>query len=156
MKWPMLSIASELMLIDWMAIPWQVCWFLLKRTGWATSTYGVCPHATREQTTSVKAGIKKKWSLILFLPKGYHNRMNSRIYRNHPNVWLFIKFPQDEEKRVQWIPIQWLAGAIKKKNLRTTNLQNQMNTLNSWYANNLISASDLLLGFSYRVTTKSK
>ena len=82
--------------------------------------------------------------------------MNSRIYRNHPNIWSFIKFLQDEEKRVQWVTVQWLAGATKKKNLRTTNLQNRINTLNNRYANNLIDASDLLLGFSYVVATKSR
>lgn len=82
--------------------------------------------------------------------------MTSRIYRNHPNIWSFIKFLQDEEKRVQCITIQWLAGAAKKKNLRATNLQNRINVLNNRYANNLINASELLVGFSYVVAKKSK
>ncbi|CAF4570217.1 unnamed protein product [Rotaria magnacalcarata] len=38
--------------------------------------------------------------------EGYHNRMNSRIYRNHPNIWHFIDFMKAEEKRVQNIVLQ--------------------------------------------------
>ncbi len=41
--------------------------------------------------------------------------MNSRIYKHHPNIWNFIKFMQNEEKRVQCMAIQWAAGASKKK-----------------------------------------
>ena len=156
MKWSVLSIAFEPTRIDSLTIQWQVYYHILKRTGWTTSSCGMCPRAIREQTTFVKVKIERSRLSMLSLRKGYHNRMNNRIYRNHPNIWSFLKFLQNEEKRVQWVTVQWLAGATKKKNLRTTNLQNRINTLNNRYANNLINASDLLLGFSYMVATKSK
>ena len=44
--------------------------------------------------------------------------------------------------------IQWLAGATKKKNVRTTNLQHRLNALYNRYTDNLINASELLTGLS--------
>ncbi|CAM4834891.1 unnamed protein product [Rotaria magnacalcarata] len=87
--------------------------------------------------------------------EGYHNRMNSRVYKNHPNIWTFIKFMQNEERRVHCITIQWAAGATRKKNVRTAVIQHCINTLVNQYNNNLISSSDLLTGLSFVVTKKN-
>ncbi|CAF3929308.1 unnamed protein product [Rotaria sordida] len=57
--------------------------------------------------------------------EGYHNRINSRIYRHHPHIWDLINFMKAEEKRVQNIQLQWSSGASKPKNKRTTALQAQ-------------------------------
>ncbi|CAF4263778.1 unnamed protein product, partial [Rotaria socialis] len=62
-------------------------------------------------------------------------KMNSRIYRNHPNIWHLIDFMKGEEKNVQNIVLQWSSGASKKKTKRTTALQNRINTLYSRYNN---------------------
>jgi hypothetical protein len=93
--------------------------------------------------------------VIVFLFKGYHNRLNSRIYRHHPNIWNFIKFMQNEEKRVQCIAIQWSAGTSRKKNTRTTAMQLRINTLYNRFSTNLINASELLTGLSYVVEKKA-
>ncbi len=82
--------------------------------------------------------------------------MNSRIYRNHPDIWLLIKFLQNEEKRVQCISIQWLAGASRKKNTRTISIQRRMNNLYSRYNNNQINASQILTGLANVVAKKHK
>lgn len=81
-------------------------------------------------------------------PKGYHNRMNCRLPRSHPNIWFLISFLQREEKRATSIMIQWSSGASKKKNYRTTAIQNRINTLYKRYNDDLIGASTLLTGLS--------
>ncbi|CAF1254519.1 unnamed protein product [Rotaria sordida] len=86
--------------------------------------------------------------------EGYHNRMNSRIYRHHPNIWDLINFMKAEEKRVQNIKLQWSSGASKPKNKRTTALQNRINMLYDRYRDYLITASDLLNGLSLFVAKK--
>ncbi|CAF0970596.1 unnamed protein product [Rotaria sordida] len=86
--------------------------------------------------------------------EGYHNRMNSRIYRHHPNIWDLINFMKAEEKRVQNIKLQWSSGASKPKNKRTTTLQNRINMLYDRYRDYLITASDLLNGLSLFVAKK--
>jgi hypothetical protein len=63
---------------------------------------------------------------------------------------------QNEEKRVQFITFQWLAGASRKKNTRTTSLQHRINTLNDRYGNGLINSSELLAGLALVVTKKTK
>ncbi|CAF5202797.1 unnamed protein product, partial [Rotaria magnacalcarata] len=75
---------------------------------------------------------------------GYHNRLNSRICRNHPDVWDLINFMKGEEKRVERIKLQWPSGAPKPKNIRTIALQSRINTLYDRYKNYRIAASDLL------------
>jgi len=82
--------------------------------------------------------------------------MNSRIYRNHPDIWLLIKFLQNEEKRVQYMSIQWSAGASRKKNPRTISIQHRINNLYSRYNNNQINASQLLQGLANVVAKKHK
>ncbi|CAF1349582.1 unnamed protein product [Rotaria sordida] len=71
----------------------------------------------------------------------------------YPMQELLIYF---EKNRVQCITIQWAAGATRKKNIRTTMMQQRINTLYNRYANNLINASDLLMGLSYVVAKKTK
>jgi len=82
--------------------------------------------------------------------------MNSRIYRNHLDIWLLMKFLQTEEKRVQCISIQWLAGASRKKNPRTISIQSLINNLYSRYNSHRINASQLLKGLANVVTKKNK
>ncbi|CAF2003360.1 unnamed protein product [Rotaria magnacalcarata] len=79
--------------------------------------------------------------------KCYHNRLNSRICRNHPDVWDLINFMKGEEKRVERIKLQWPSGAPKPKNIRTIALQSRINTLYDRYKNYRIAASDLLNTF---------
>ena len=67
---------------------------------------------------------------------------------------LLINLMKAEEKRVQNICLQWSSGASKKKNKRTTELQIRIDTLNHRYSNYLITASDLLTGFSFLVAKK--
>ncbi|CAF2081914.1 unnamed protein product [Rotaria magnacalcarata] len=86
--------------------------------------------------------------------EGYHNRLSSRICRNHPNVWDLINFMKGEEKRVERIKLQWSSGASKPKNIRTTALQSRINTLYDRYKNYLIAASDLLNSLSLIVAKK--
>ncbi|CAF4007618.1 unnamed protein product [Rotaria sordida] len=86
--------------------------------------------------------------------EGYHNRINSRIYRHHPHIWDLINFMKAEEKRVQNIQLQWSSGASKPKNKRTTALQGRINTLYNRYNDYLITASDLLNGLSLVVAKK--
>ncbi|CAF1355393.1 unnamed protein product [Rotaria sordida] len=88
--------------------------------------------------------------------EGYHNRMNFRLQRNHPNMWLFFNFLQKEEKRVTSMIIQWSSGASKKKNQRTTAIQNRINTLYKRYTDDLIGASTLLTGLSSIVAKSGK
>ncbi|CAF4050241.1 unnamed protein product [Rotaria sordida] len=88
--------------------------------------------------------------------EGYHNRMNSRIYRNHPDIWLFIKFLQNEEKRVRCISIQWSAGASRKNNPRTTSVQHRLNSLYKRYDDNQMNSSELLQGLAYVIAKKNK
>jgi hypothetical protein len=60
--------------------------------------------------------------------------------------------PQNEEKRVQCITIQWFSGASRKKIL----VQHRINTLYDRYSNNLINSSELLTGLAFVVTKKIK
>jgi light-regulated signal transduction histidine kinase (bacteriophytochrome) len=59
-----------------------------------------------------------------------------------------------EEKRVQNICLQWSSGASKKKNKRTTALQNRIDTLYHRYSNYLITEFELLHGLSLVVAKK--
>ncbi|CAF1604289.1 unnamed protein product [Adineta ricciae] len=88
--------------------------------------------------------------------EGYHNRMNCRLIRNHPNVWFFFNFLQREEKRVTSILAQWSSGASKKKNTRKTAIEKRINTLYKRYTDDLIGASTLLTGLSLFVAKKCK
>ncbi len=82
--------------------------------------------------------------------------MNCRLQRDHPNMWLFLNFLQKEEKRAASMIIQWSSGASKKKNQRTTAIQNRINTLYKRYSDDLIGASTLLTGLSLVVAKKCK
>lgn len=115
----------------------------------------MCLHVILEQTMFVKVKIIDSVSPFTFHFEGYHNRLNSRIYRNHPNIWNFITFLQAEEKRVQCITIQWAAGAARKQNTRTTSIQHRINNLYQRFAQNLINLDKLLTGLSYVVAKNS-
>lgn len=85
---------------------------------------------------------------------GYHNRMNHRIHRHHPNIWKFIKFMQAEEARVKNVITQFAAGASKKPNPRTTFMQKRLDTLYRRFEDGVTSASDLLCGLSLLIGHK--
>jgi hypothetical protein len=67
----------------------------------------------------------------------------------------FAQFLQKEEKRVTSMIIQWSSGTSKKKNQRTTAIQNRINTLYKRYTDDLIGASTLLTGLSLIVAKKA-
>ena len=83
---------------------------------------------------------------------GFHNRLNSRLSKSHPNVWTFIQCIQGEEHRFNHLMIQMKAGlSARPKTNRTQAIQQRVNTLYSRYANGDISATDLLDGLSFVV-----
>ena len=79
--------------------------------------------------------------------------MNSRIVKNHPNIWKFIRFIQADEKRVQSIQAQWTASASKKINSRK-NLKNRcIDNLYLRYEDDIINISELLTGLPVMIRT---
>ena len=102
--------------------------------------------------------LERERASLLFMLKllGYHNRVSSRLLRNHPCVWDLIKFLQREEKRVSTMMLQWSSGASKKKNYRSTAAQSRIKTLYKRYNENLISESSLLTGLSFVVARRVK
>ena len=55
---------------------------------------------------------------------------------------------QKEEKRIHSLLVQWSAGASRKKDPRSTAVQNRYNTLYERYDKGLMNISSLLKGFS--------
>ncbi|CAM4809277.1 unnamed protein product [Rotaria magnacalcarata] len=47
--------------------------------------------------------------------EGFHNRLNQRILKAHPNMWTFIKCIQNEENRFRHLLLQMNAGAQARK-----------------------------------------
>ncbi|CAF1000521.1 unnamed protein product [Rotaria sordida] len=80
---------------------------------------------------------------------GFHNRLNHRIERSHPNIWSFIKCLQGEESRFRHMRIQLNAAAQgRPKTAATTAIQQRIDTLNERYLNNEIILQVLLDGLS--------
>ena len=82
--------------------------------------------------------------------------MNTRIVKNHPNIWKFIRYIQAAEKRVKLIQAQWTAGASKKINSRTNIGNRHINNLYSRYEDGIINTSELLTGLSLIIGTNMK
>ncbi|CAF1941364.1 unnamed protein product [Rotaria magnacalcarata] len=57
--------------------------------------------------------------------EGFHNRLNERILKAHPNMWTFIKCIQNEENRFRYLILQMNTGAqARKKTAATSFIQN--------------------------------
>ena len=82
--------------------------------------------------------------------------MNSRIVKNHPNIWKFILFVQAEEKRVQLIQTHWTTGAFKKINSRRNLKNSRFNNLYSRYEEGIVNTSELLSGLSLMIGKNMK
>ena len=79
--------------------------------------------------------------------------MNSRIVKNHPNIWKCIRSIQAEEKRGRLIQSQWTTGTSKKINSRTNIKNRRISNLYSRYEDSIINTSELLTGLSSMIET---
>jgi hypothetical protein len=88
---------------------------------------------------------------------GYHNRLNSRISKHHPNIWVFIKCIQGEENRFNHLLIQMKGGlAARPQTKKTQAIQKRIDNLYIRYDNSDINSAELLEGLSYVVAKNSK
>ena len=79
----------------------------------------------------------------------FHNRLNNRIERSHPNIWSFIKCLQWEKARLRHMLIQINTGAQDRpKTAAITVIQQRIDTLNERYLNNEIDLQEPLDGLS--------
>ncbi|CAF4059685.1 unnamed protein product [Rotaria sordida] len=53
--------------------------------------------------------------------EGFHNRLNLRIAKYHPNIWTFIRCIQGEENRFNHVLIQMIGGLAARLKTATTN-----------------------------------
>ena len=84
---------------------------------------------------------------------GFHNRLNLRITKHHPNIWTFIRCIQGEEIRFNHVLIQMVGGlTCRKKTAATNAIQQRIDTLYLRYQNNDINADELLLGLSFIIS----
>ncbi|CAF3352292.1 unnamed protein product [Rotaria socialis] len=89
--------------------------------------------------------------------EGFHNRLNQRILKAHPNIWTFIKCIQNEENRFRHLLLQMNAGAqARKKTAATSFIQKRIDTLNERYKNGEIDVDQLLDGFSLTIAKQKK
>ncbi|CAF4935093.1 unnamed protein product [Rotaria sp. Silwood1] len=89
--------------------------------------------------------------------EGYHNRLNSRISKYHPNIWAFIRCIQGEENRFNHLLIQMKGGlTARPKTKKTLAIQHRIDTLYVRYNNGDINANELLDGLSYVVAKNVK
>ncbi|CAF1928809.1 unnamed protein product, partial [Rotaria magnacalcarata] len=89
--------------------------------------------------------------------EGFHNRLNQRILKAHPNIWAFIKCIQNEENRFRHLLLQMNAGAqARKKTAGTSFIQKRIDTLNERYKNGEIDVDQLLDGFSLTIAKQKK
>lgn len=76
---------------------------------------------------------------------GYHNRVNTRLPRKHPNVWTLIKSLQIEENRFCHLLIQITADPWNRiKSEITTAVQERLDKLYSRYNDGETDAQGLL------------
>ncbi len=88
---------------------------------------------------------------------GFHNRLNQRIQRSHPNIWSFIKCLQGEEARFRHMLLQINAGARgRPKTATTVAIQQRINTLNERFTSNEIGLNELLDGLALTVAKQCK
>ncbi|CAF3506924.1 unnamed protein product [Rotaria sp. Silwood2] len=87
----------------------------------------------------------------------FHNRLNHRIEKSHPNIWSFIKCLQDEESRFRQMLIQVNAGAKRRpKATATTAIQQRIDTSNERYSNSEIDLQVLFHSLSTVVAKQHK
>jgi hypothetical protein len=53
---------------------------------------------------------------------GYHNRLNSRISKCHPNIWAFIRGIQGEGNRFNHLLIQMKGGLAARQKTKKNKL----------------------------------
>ncbi|CAF4517696.1 unnamed protein product, partial [Rotaria sp. Silwood2] len=88
---------------------------------------------------------------------GYHNRLNLRIAKYHPNIWAFIRCIQGEENRFNHLLIQMKGGLTARPKTKTTlTIQHRIDTLYIRYGNDDINANELLDGLSYVIAKNVK
>ena len=88
---------------------------------------------------------------------GFHNRLNQRIQKSHPNIWTFIKLLQNEECRVRHLLLQMNAGAqARKKTLVASMIQKRIDTLYDRYNGGEIDVHQLLDGLSLTISKQKK
>ncbi|CAF4832204.1 unnamed protein product [Rotaria socialis] len=84
--------------------------------------------------------------------EGFHNRLNARLSKSHPNIWTFIKCIQGEQNRFNHLMIQMKGGlSSRQKTARTLAIQQRLNTLYLRHEKGDISDSELFEGLSYVV-----
>ncbi|CAF3249819.1 unnamed protein product [Rotaria sp. Silwood2] len=89
--------------------------------------------------------------------EGYHNRLNLRISKYHPNIWAFIRCIQGEENRFNHLLMQMKGGlTARPKTKKTLAIQHRIDTLYIRYDNGDINANELLNGLSYVVAKNIK
>ena len=109
------------------------------------------------QTISAKVTLLNSSDILSNSFVGFHNRLNQRIQRSHPNIWSFIKCLQGEEARFRHMLLQINAGAKgRSKTASTSAIQQRIDTLNERYINNEIDLHELLDGLSLTVAKQSK
>jgi len=88
---------------------------------------------------------------------GYHNRLNSRISKYHPNIWAFIRCIQGEENRFNHLLIQMKGGlGARPKTKKTQAIQQRIDTLYDRYVSGDADRNDLLEGLSFVVAKNIK
>ena len=93
--------------------------------------------------------------MIINLLIGFHNRLNERVVRSHPNIWTFIKCLQNEQSRMHHLLLQMNVGARARQPTATTNrIQNRIETLNEQYRGGQTTIDQLLDGLSLVVATQ--
>ncbi|CAM4756223.1 unnamed protein product [Rotaria magnacalcarata] len=62
--------------------------------------------------------------------EGFHNRLNLRVAKHHPNIWIFTRCIQGEEIRFNHVLIQMIGGLTCRTKTATTNaIQQRIDTL---------------------------
>ncbi|CAF4389943.1 unnamed protein product, partial [Rotaria magnacalcarata] len=89
--------------------------------------------------------------------EGFHNRLNQRIQKSHPNIWMFIKLLQTEGCRFRHLLLQMNAGAQARKNVPVANMiQKRIDTLYDRYNGGEVDVDQLLDGLSLTVAKQKR
>ncbi len=109
-------------------------------------------------TTAKVLNIRQHLSIfIVHILVGYHNRLNSRISKSHPNIWTFIRCIQGEENRFNHLLIQMKGGlAARPQTKKTQAIQQRIDNLYARYDNKEVTSAELLEGLSFVVAKNSK
>ncbi|CAF4869734.1 unnamed protein product [Rotaria socialis] len=89
--------------------------------------------------------------------EGFHNRLNQRIQKSHPNIWMFIKLLQTEECRFRHLLLQMNAGAQARKKVPVANMiQKRIDTLYDRYNGDEMDVDQLLDGLSLTIAKQKR